>query len=209
MSPSRFQAPAGATTATAGDGSYAFAGLNAGTYSVSAPATAAGLTLVTASPLSVILAAGGTQPNVNFGYNTINVHGRVHRRDWRLRLGRSQPQRHPGRGRARLVDANQPEELPGRNSGNDDQRRQRSVPLHGRVRGLVRGDGDDSRRLRPDGNGGRHQSGNRQQRHAGERHAADGLLDRQHDRLRVRERVLRKAARSDRAQSGRLALPGE
>jgi len=41
------------TTTTAGDGRYAFADLDAGTYSVSAPATASGQQLFTASPLSV------------------------------------------------------------------------------------------------------------------------------------------------------------
>src|SRR5207247_2541273 len=56
------------TATTAADGSYTFANLNAGSYSVTAPTTAAGKALFTTSPLSVVLAAGEQRPNVNFGY---------------------------------------------------------------------------------------------------------------------------------------------
>jgi uncharacterized protein (DUF2141 family) len=67
--------PSGATTTTAADGSYSFSNLNAGTYSVSAPATASGQGLSTPSPLSVLVAAGATSPNNNFGYVTGLVSG--------------------------------------------------------------------------------------------------------------------------------------
>jgi hypothetical protein len=56
------------TTTTAGDGSYAFNGLDEATYSVSAPATAGVRNRSTPSPLSVALAAGEHRPEVNFGY---------------------------------------------------------------------------------------------------------------------------------------------
>src|SRR5204863_4788486 len=46
-------------------------------YSVSAPSTAAGLARFTASPLSVSLAAGQAQPNVNFGYAGAIITGTV------------------------------------------------------------------------------------------------------------------------------------
>ncbi len=62
--------PSGATTTTAADGSYTFSTLDAGTYAVSAPATASGKALFTASPLSVTIAAGATSTNNNFGYVT-------------------------------------------------------------------------------------------------------------------------------------------
>ncbi len=62
----------GGTIVTAADGSYAFSSLNAGDYSVMAPASAGATTLFTMSPLSVTLAAGQTQPNVNFGYVSPN-----------------------------------------------------------------------------------------------------------------------------------------
>ncbi len=65
----------GGTATTAADGSYSFSNLNAGTYSVSAPATASGKALFTASPLSVSVAAGGTSPNNNFGYVTGTISG--------------------------------------------------------------------------------------------------------------------------------------
>jgi hypothetical protein len=67
--------PAGATTTTAGDGSYAFSNLDAGAYSVSAPATASGKALFTGSPLSVTIAAGATSANHNFGYVTGGLSG--------------------------------------------------------------------------------------------------------------------------------------
>ena len=57
-----------ATATTASDGSYIFNGLAAGTYTVSAPSSTAGLTRSTASPLQVVLSAGHNTPNVNFGY---------------------------------------------------------------------------------------------------------------------------------------------
>jgi hypothetical protein len=65
----------GGTATTAADGSYSFSNLNAGTYSVSAPATASGKALFTASPLSATVAAGGTSPNNNFGYVTGTISG--------------------------------------------------------------------------------------------------------------------------------------
>jgi uncharacterized protein (DUF2141 family) len=67
--------PGGATTTTAADGSYAFSNLNAGTYPVSAPSTASGKALFTASPLSVTIAAGATSANNNFGYVTGGLSG--------------------------------------------------------------------------------------------------------------------------------------
>ena len=57
-----------ATATTAADGSYIFKSLPAGTYTVAAPSSAAGLTRSTTSPLQVILAAGQNTPNINFGY---------------------------------------------------------------------------------------------------------------------------------------------
>ncbi len=65
----------GGTTTTAADGSYSFSNLNAGTYSVSAPSTASGKALFTASPLSVTIAAGATSANNNFGYVTGGLSG--------------------------------------------------------------------------------------------------------------------------------------
>src|SRR5260370_23733962 len=53
-----------ATTTTAADGTYSFANLVAGTYSVSAPAMAAGYNLETPSPLSVPVVAGLGRPHV-------------------------------------------------------------------------------------------------------------------------------------------------
>ncbi len=67
--------PSGATTTTAADGSYSFSNLNAGTYSVSAPATASGKARFTPSPLSVTIAAGATSANNNFGYVTGTISG--------------------------------------------------------------------------------------------------------------------------------------
>jgi hypothetical protein len=58
------------TVTTAADGSYLFAGLSAGVYSVSAPETASGMARVTPSPLSIVLAPGEIRPDVNFGYRT-------------------------------------------------------------------------------------------------------------------------------------------
>src|SRR5207249_8590688 len=55
-----FTGPGGATTATLADGSYTFSSVTAGTYSVSAPATASGYALFTMSPLSVTIAAGAS-----------------------------------------------------------------------------------------------------------------------------------------------------
>src|SRR6185503_9810324 len=66
---------AAATATTAADGSYSFAGLKAGNYSVSAPSPAAGRLRFTTSPLSITLSAGQIQPNVNFGYVTGSISG--------------------------------------------------------------------------------------------------------------------------------------
>ena len=65
----------GGTTTTAADGSYAFSDLDAGAYSVSAPATASGKALFTGSPLSVTVTAGATSANNNFGYVTGGLSG--------------------------------------------------------------------------------------------------------------------------------------
>ena len=67
--------PSGATTTTAGDGSYSFSNLDASTYSVGAPSTASGKALFTASPLSVTIAAGATSADNNFGYVTGGLSG--------------------------------------------------------------------------------------------------------------------------------------
>jgi hypothetical protein len=56
------------TTTTADDGTYSFANLLAGTYSISAPSSAGGYALGTASALAVTLAAGQNVPDNNFGY---------------------------------------------------------------------------------------------------------------------------------------------
>ncbi len=58
----------GATQVTAADGSYTFTSLDGGGYSVSAPDSAGTNTRSTPSPLTVTLVAGGSVPNVNFGY---------------------------------------------------------------------------------------------------------------------------------------------
>jgi hypothetical protein len=60
--------PVSKTTTTAANGTYSFAGLLAGSYSISVPATANGESLETTSPLAVILPAGGSSVNNNFGY---------------------------------------------------------------------------------------------------------------------------------------------
>jgi parallel beta-helix repeat protein len=56
------------STTTGANGSYFFTGLLAGSYSVSAPATAGTRVLTTTSPLVVTLGVGGSVPDVNFGY---------------------------------------------------------------------------------------------------------------------------------------------
>jgi hypothetical protein len=56
------------TTTTAANGAYLFAGLVAGNYSVSAPATASAQTLETPSPLAIVLGAGEARTDVDFGY---------------------------------------------------------------------------------------------------------------------------------------------
>src|SRR5439155_3929657 len=60
---------------TAADGSYSFSSLDAGTYSISAPASTGGKALGTASPLSATIAAGASSPNNNFGYVTGGLSG--------------------------------------------------------------------------------------------------------------------------------------
>jgi len=61
------------TTTTGADGAYAFEGLVAGTYQVSAPAIAGGQALGTASPLSAAVLAGQHAADLDFGY----VAGRI------------------------------------------------------------------------------------------------------------------------------------
>lgn len=58
---------ASAAATTTGSG-YTFGALTAATYSVSAPSTVPGYTRSTASPLSVVLAAGENRTHVDFGY---------------------------------------------------------------------------------------------------------------------------------------------
>src|SRR5262249_33922202 len=65
----------GGTATTGADGSYSFNNLDAGTYPVSAPATATGKQLFTPSPLNVTIAAGATSANNNFGYVTGAISG--------------------------------------------------------------------------------------------------------------------------------------
>src|SRR5262249_61749579 len=64
-----------ATATTAADGSYSFSNLDAATYSVSAPSSTSGKALFTASPLSVVVAAGATSADNNFGYVTGGLSG--------------------------------------------------------------------------------------------------------------------------------------
>src|SRR5438093_1406762 len=66
--------PGGSAT-TAADGSYSFSSLDAGSYTVGAPATASGKALFTAASLAVSVAAGQTTPNNNFGYVTGGLSG--------------------------------------------------------------------------------------------------------------------------------------
>jgi hypothetical protein len=63
------------TTTTAGDGSYGFANLSAGSYTVSAPATAAGKALFTPASQTIGLGAGQTQSGVDFGYVSARIAG--------------------------------------------------------------------------------------------------------------------------------------
>jgi SdrD B-like domain len=67
----------GGTQTTAADGSYSFLNLDTGTYTVSAPATAIGLALVTESPLNPSVTAPNNTPDVNFGYVGGSVSGTV------------------------------------------------------------------------------------------------------------------------------------
>ncbi|MCW3052239.1 MAG: Ig family protein, partial [Chthonomonadales bacterium] len=69
--------PGGATTTatTNASGYYQFTNLPAGNYTVSAPATTGGKTLVTSSPLTVTVVGGKDTPNNNFGYVTTNTTG--------------------------------------------------------------------------------------------------------------------------------------
>ncbi|MEO7715843.1 MAG: SdrD B-like domain-containing protein [Capsulimonas sp.] len=57
-----------ATTTTGSNGAYSFTGLTIGSYTVTAPATAAGDNLETAGSLSVTVTADKDAPNNNFGY---------------------------------------------------------------------------------------------------------------------------------------------
>lgn len=56
------------TTTTATDGSYLFSDLLAGNYTITAPATASGLSIGTTSPLNVALSAGQVSTGNDFGY---------------------------------------------------------------------------------------------------------------------------------------------
>lgn len=60
--------PGGFTAPTAADGAYAFGNLIAGTYTVAAPATVGTYSRSTSGSLTVTLPAGGSVPNLNFGY---------------------------------------------------------------------------------------------------------------------------------------------
>jgi len=64
-----------ATTTTNTSGFYQFTGLPAGSYTVSAPATTAGKTLVTSSPLTVPVVSNQNTPNNNFGYIVAHTTG--------------------------------------------------------------------------------------------------------------------------------------
>ena len=57
-----------ATTTTDANGKYSFTNLTAGTYTVTAPGTASGLSLSTSATLTVSVTAGQDTPNNNFGY---------------------------------------------------------------------------------------------------------------------------------------------
>src|SRR5579871_1838006 len=70
--------PVSKTTTSAPDGTYSFTGLlasNAAGYSIAVTATASGEKLETASPLNVVLAAGATSANNNFGYVLGSISG--------------------------------------------------------------------------------------------------------------------------------------
>jgi len=62
-------------------GGYAFTGLQAGTYTITAPSTAAGEDLETSSPLTVTLTVGNSAANVDFGYVTGQISGTVYSDD--------------------------------------------------------------------------------------------------------------------------------
>ena len=66
-------APVSRTATTAGDGTYAFAALLSGTYSVSAPAAVSGLPGEPPSSMSVVLGAGQDRAGVDFGYCATTV----------------------------------------------------------------------------------------------------------------------------------------
>jgi hypothetical protein len=66
------------TAVSAADGSYAFSGLPAGTYTVSTPSSAQGETLKTASPLKITLSGGASSPNNNFGYAGGSIAGKIY-----------------------------------------------------------------------------------------------------------------------------------
>ena len=68
----------GATMPSAADGSYSFTNLDAGHFTVSAPALAGGRKLHTASPLSVSLAEGENKGGNNFGYVLGSIAGIVY-----------------------------------------------------------------------------------------------------------------------------------
>src|SRR5262249_29451584 len=71
--------PAARSSATsASDASYHFTGLAAGSYSVTAPSTAAGKMLNTTNPLTPAIVEGGANTGNNFGYVTGSIAGTVY-----------------------------------------------------------------------------------------------------------------------------------